>query len=753
MTPSPGAATLVTESRTTLIFEGEIGFVFVVLAVLGMVFLVVQHRRLGRTATPVFAWVLTGLRSVILAVLLAATLQPTVVTRRVVPLARRWNVLVDTSRSMSLPAGQGESRIDRARRVVTALREKVGRTGRVDVRGFDAEVRPIPPEEFARLRAEGRRSDLGAALAATVEGEEGGSATVIITDGGRAAAGSAVGSLPSGGVVFVDVGGGSAVADVRVARLELPDIGFSGKPVDLKAVLAQDGAAGGEASVSLKADGRLVSVRSVRLEGNEAAVPFTWTPPAPGSYELRVEVAPLKEEAVTENNHRQASVRVIRDRTRVLFIAGSPSWNYRFLREALKTDATLDLISFIILRSPGDVVDAPQDELSLIPFPTQKLFTEELPGFDLVIFDNFPFRLYFPTQYLDNLRDRVKRGGAFWMWGGPHSFIDGTYRGTAVEEMLPFTLEGPNPGEGYRGEPFRMRLPGGSGRNPFFAVGTAGEGSAPPVELPRLRGFNIVGPARSGAVILGEHPERLVGGRPQPIVAMREFGKGRVMAVATDDLWRWGFTAAGEGLGNQRYLEFVRNAVRWLLDDPVLSPVKLSVSPENPAAGDSARVRVRLLDTSYRPAAAATVALRVTGPGGEVAPLQALPVSETGVFEAEFRIPSEGAFRFDAEGSAAGRRLGSASLSVVAAGFQDELADPVPDPSALAGLASAIGARVIRADGDVGRVVEDVVLDDGREERLVGEERRGLGMLPAVFLALLALLGADWFLRKRRGVE
>jgi hypothetical protein len=753
LTRSAYAAVPAASSRTTLVFEGEIGFLFVALALLAVAFLVVQHRRLLQSTSPAFASVLTGLRALLVVFLLAAILEPTVVTRRVAPLARRVNVLVDTSRSMSLPAESGVSRLDRAREVIEAVRGKVGRDGRIDVYGFDEQVTLLAADTLAKAQADGRGSDLKAALAALPDGGAGAS-TLVLTDGGRGAVATAGDAAPGGDLVFVDVGGGESLVDVRVGRLEVPDIGFSGKPVELAAVLAQDGLQGREATVSLKVDGRLVAVRSARLEAGETRVPFSWTPPAPGSFQLEVEAKPVAKEAVVENNHRQSTIRVVRDRTRVLFIAGSPSWNYRFLREALKTDASLDMISFIILRSPGDVVDAPQDELSLIPFPTQKLFNEELPNFDLVIFDNFPFRLYFPSQYLDNLRDRVKQGGAFWMWGGPHSFIEGTYRGTAVEEMLPFTLEGPNPGESYLAEPFAMRLPGSREDNPFFPVELPGGSAAPRPGLPALRGFNIVGPAREGAVVLGEHPDRLAGGRPQPIVAMRQFGKGRVMAVATDDLWRWGFTAAGSGMGNKAYLEFVRSSLRWLVNDQLLSQVRLTVSPDAVTAGASVRVRVRVLDASYRPAAEATVALRVTGPGGDATPLQALPTAEEGVFEAEYRVPSEGAFRFEAEGTGQTGRIGAGSLTVTAAGFQDELSDPVPDPSLLAGMAAAMGARLVRVAGDPDAAAAGALGGPaGREEHLVGEERRGIGLQPAVFLAVLALLGIDWFLRKRRRVE
>ena len=83
---------------------------------------------------------------------------------------------------------------------------------------------------------------------------------------------------------------------------------------------------------------------------------------------------------------------VRRDKIRVLTLSGSPSWNYRFLRFALKQDPFLELVSFVFLRTPSDVVDVRENELSLIPFPIDEIFVEELKNFDVLILDDFSYR-------------------------------------------------------------------------------------------------------------------------------------------------------------------------------------------------------------------------------------------------------------------------------------------------------------------------------------------------------------------------
>ena len=131
---------------------------------------------------------------------------------------------------------------------------------------------------------------------------------------------------------------------------------------------------------------------------------------------MRVPVDP--EERIVQNNRLDFTLKVIRDRLRVLQVSGHPSWDERFLRQLLKENPSVDLISFFILRTPTDQSGAPSSELSLIPFPTRQLFTEELHTFDIVIFQDFDYLPYNMSHYLGNIRDFVKdAGGGFLMIG------------------------------------------------------------------------------------------------------------------------------------------------------------------------------------------------------------------------------------------------------------------------------------------------------------------------------------------------
>ena len=123
-------------------------------------------------------------------------------------------------------------------------------------------------------------------------------------------------------------------------------------------------------------------------------------------------------------------------------VSGNPSMNYRFMRTALKNDPSIDLLSFVILRTPTDILNVPLQEQSLIPFPVETLFTKELNNFDLLIFDNLPSHLYIRSHYLENIREFVRKGGGFAMIGGPNLFDGGRYARTPLGEILPVRVAG-----------------------------------------------------------------------------------------------------------------------------------------------------------------------------------------------------------------------------------------------------------------------------------------------------------------------
>ena len=400
-----------------------------------------------------------GLRGAAATAALVLFLEPAVELRQVARSPNRIAVLVDDSRSMSLAESpRGPTRIERARRLLAASKDTLDawrHEHQIDYYTFSDTVSATSPDALAHDAATGKATLIRKALE-TVRGRYEGrdlAGIVLISDG------DATGSFDE------DAGDGAlhdflksldtrvhtvwaardGLRDVAVARVMADEFAFVRTVTRIEAVIHTTGMPERQVMVTLSTDGQPVRQKLVTLPAGDHDVDVTFevTPPRVGRYvyELGVPVAPG--EAVTTNNTKSFVIRVIRDKIRVLQVAGAPSWDVRALRQMLKSDPNVDLISFFILRTQDDVSLVSPDEMSLIPFPTRELFEDQLPSFDLIILQNFEYAPYGIGDYLENIRSYVENGGGLAMLGGDRSFTSGGYYGTPVAAALPVELFGP----------------------------------------------------------------------------------------------------------------------------------------------------------------------------------------------------------------------------------------------------------------------------------------------------------------------
>ena len=164
-----------------------------------------------------------------------------------------------------------------------------------------------------------------------------------------------------------------------------------------------------------------------------------------GQHLLSFHILPLEEEKIIWDNAKLSQVEVMPNTLGVLHLLGSPSWDGRFLRRTLKAEPKYDLISFFILRDPHDFSLTNERELSLIPFPVSRLFTEELPSFKIIILQNFYLTQFLLPQYQKNLVKFVKNGGSLLFIGGDMALQSRDLLRSPLSEIIPFVLENSYP--------------------------------------------------------------------------------------------------------------------------------------------------------------------------------------------------------------------------------------------------------------------------------------------------------------------
>ena len=725
--------------------------------------------RLGRRAS------LLALRiaSALLAMFLLA--EPAVRLLQTARVKNRLAVLVDASRSMNFPVAPGEpSRSDAAATFLRRHRgelEALGDRVSIEWHTFERDLAPADPSSLARgVPARGGRTDLLGALKAAAAGGGAGrklAGAVLISDGADNAA-LAEGLTPPARaelralgvpVTAVAVGAGSP-KDLAVERVAVDDFAFVRNTVTVEVGLAARGFGREEVPIVLRREGAVVARATVKLEpGKERyTVPLSFAPDTTGTFVFTVAAPVYPGEAVAENNSRSFVLRVIRDRVRVLLVAGRPSWDERFLRGLLKQDPNVDLISFFILRTSTDLA-GPQEELSLIPFPVSEIFGEQLRTFDAVIFVNFayqPYRSLDIERYLPALRDYVRNGGAFAMLGGEQSFGEARYGQTALAEILPVD---PVDGLGISNEPLRPRLTGEGRRHPVTSL-AAGEAANEAVweALPPLPDVNRTRAlaASAGARVLLESPTVLVEGHPAPVVAVRDVGSGRSLAVTTDSSWFWGFVAAEEGGSNRAYQRFWNNALRWLVRDPALTPVQ--VEPDRPTVepGEPVGLSVSVRAPDYGPGAGAPVSAELVSEDGRVVAHGEAVAGPDGVAHLDLATPGPGAYKVVAAAKprcSAGAPcppdapIERATGAVAARASGPEDADAAPRPELLRAIAEASGGAFSTVDRGLPevRLNDPEVVEVGRRKDVPIWDRSWF------LVGLVLSLAGEWVLRRRWG--
>jgi len=708
-------------------------------------------------------WVLWTLRGIAAWLVVFLVVEPGIRDLQVARTRSRVAVLVDRSGSMGFPGSPGgPTRTEEVAEAIRSLQPRMeAQSDRFafELLGFDPEVSPISPEALS-TPATGRRTDLMSALRAVRAG--GGnrmlSGVLLFSDGADHGA-LAEGAVGGARAALVDLGvpvntvvvGGGALEDLAIERVRVDDFAFVRNSLSIDVELRGVGFEGQTVPVTLSREGQVVATRNATI-GREAdgptTVTFTFTPDQTGRFVYTVAVPVFPQEAVRENNTRAFTLKVIRDRMRVLHVVGRPSWDERFLRGLLEQDANVDLVSFYILRTLADESNVinPERELSLIPFPMDEIFRQKLATFDVVILQNFGYasRDLSISAYEPDLVDYVKGGGSLIFIGGDAVLGAGEGRYPRLQEVLPVEPAGP-PAE----EPFVARLTEAGARHPVTSVAT-GQASSEAVwaALPPIPGANRTR-LRSGATALLEHPGQKIDGKPLPIVAVWEVERGRVLTLATDGAWAWAFTATADGSPSRAYDRFVGNALRWLVRDPDLTTLNVLADPASVEPGGRIGAQVTVRDASYQPAAGANVRVELVDvTNGSVLGAQTGTTGEDGEVRVEFPPAEPGAYKLLAKAERGGQPLGEGEDAVAVRAVGPELADASVRPQLLREIAEVTGGRAqVLSQGvtlDV-PLLEPPIVEVGR-----GEDRPLWDQPWALFLLVL-VLGSEWFLRRRFG--
>jgi hypothetical protein len=471
--------------------------------------------------------------------LVLALVNPTAVVEERRPLPDVALIVVDESASQGI--GERKARTDTALQQVQSrlsgqkeLEVRVVRTGGSSGLGGDG-TRLF--ESVERALGDVPRSRL--------------SGVVMITDGQVHDAPKDAASVRIPAPVHVLLTGNRNEVDRRLVVERSPTYGIVGKPQTMTLRIDEGGSQRGEAvRVDIRRDGG--EPQSVRIPVNvPTEIDFTLDHGGATVFEIAVEPGPR--ELTLDNNRAVVVVNGVRDRLRVLLVTGEPHPGERTWRNLLKSDPSVDLIHFTILRPPEAQDFTPVNELSLIAFPIRELFEVKLHEFDLVIFDRYRRRDVLAQVYLDNIVRYVRNGGALMVATGPNVGTTNNLFNSPLGQLLPGTPTGQTFEEG-----FRPKVTDLGRRHPVTAdLPNSGIAGADPSWGRWFRHVDIE-PRRGHAL--------LSGARDRPLLMLDRVGEGRVAQFMSDHIWLW---ARGYENGGPQ-AELLRRIAHWLMKEPEL---------------------------------------------------------------------------------------------------------------------------------------------------------------------------------------
>ncbi len=537
---------------------------------------------------------------------------------------------------------------------------------------------------------------------------------ILLTDGQVHDIPKDKGALGFDAPVHTLLSGRADEIDRRVLIVQAPRFGLVGtdQTIDYRVIDSGTATRGGRVKVTVRRDGETVATQTV-VPGVTAKVQVKVA--HGGDNILEIEAEALAGELTPINNRAVVMLDGIRENLRVLLVSGEPHAGERTWRNLLKSDASVDLVHFTILRPPEKQDGTPIHELSLIAFPTRELFQEKIKEFDLIVFDRYQRRGILPSIYFDNIARYVRDGGAVLVASGPDPNGAGSLFRTPLANVIPAETTGT-----VREEPFYPKVSEIGQRHPVTR-GLPGGASDPPQWS---RWFRLIEVAPSGGTTVLDGPDK------KPVLILSREGQGRVGLLLSDHVWLWARGYEGGGPHGQ----LLRRAAHWLMKEPDLEEEALRLV----GRGRDLIAERQTLGTEAKP-------VTVTSPTGQVRQLT-LDRAEPGLWRSEFPARELGLWRVsDGERSA---------LAHVGPPNPREFTDVLSSAKPLEPIAQATGGSVRRLVKDGAASVPRVIpvragvsmagsdwigLRTTDASVLRGVDRYGLF---AGFLGLVLLLGA-----------
>lgn len=539
--------------------------------------------------------------------------------------------------------------------------------------------------------------------------------------------------------------------DVAIVDIRAPDFSLKNSHIKISATIFSNGFQKNSIELNLfqikNNEKYLIQQKKIDISTSKQTidVDFDFFNETVGFIKYRLELPQYKNEVTYQNNSKEFIIESIPDRIRILYLCGQPSTEYALLRYFLKSHPGIELVSFVILRNPEDVALVPDEELALIPFPSQEIFFQEIFNFDLLIFENFSYRRFGITpSMLENIVKFVKNnGGGFLMIGGENSFSSGGYKYTPIESVMPVYL---NDSEKILPDKFPLRVK--NYNHPILSFTEEYKNIFQ--KLPHLEGINTLGKNKDFGVTLMSNPwAKNDAGEDLPVCVVGEIGKGRVMIFATDTSWRWSMAGAYIPESIEFYQRFWINSVKWLTKSEEMKKLRIILEKNKFDVNEKIKIKILALDNDYKPSENIKVILKIVSTKGEMKHLNILKSDESGIFLSEYTPEFPGSIRFYAESFISNKKIALDEKNVnVEFSQKAELENLIPDRDFMKSIADITGGRFFYPETFSIKDIKFIPV----EKEIVSYQKKPFFHFKKIFWFLFIIYIFELYIRKRIGL-
>ena len=423
-------------------------------------------------------------------------------------------------------------------------------------------------------------------------------------------------------VFTIGVGNPDEPKDIRITNVDVNDVVLVDDDVPFDVSLVADGFEGERVRVDLQIDSTIVDTKYVVLEGNgnRQRVRFLFQPRKAGKTTATIEVEKQGGEVFYDNNSMSRNLTILDQKIKVLYAEYLPRWEYRYLKNALIRDKTMETQVFLFSADPEFTQDSSTGVPPLRAFPSRK---EELFKYHVIILGDVDPERHLGGGRQELLKEFVASGGGVIFLSGPHANPSKYARASDLYTILPVQASEAGALEGLDApvtESFNVKLSAVGREHPVMRLDNDPARNSQLWEnddgrfyehLPGFFWFAKVGKAKGNAVVLARHPKLMqpLSNPPKSLVifAFMNYGKGRTFFTAVDNTWRW-----RAGVDNLYFYRFWGQLCRFVAAGRLLGKTprfSITADKEVYSIGENVQIECQVYDANMNPSEDETISI------------------------------------------------------------------------------------------------------------------------------------------------